>query len=185
MKAPQIPDQELDAIEERASKATAGPWRSFIEGRDHESGSDFIQTSDQDIELVGATRDDQDFIAGARQDIPKLLSAARAQRARGAVEASPQIGLVIRREPLERHQIELATLLEVFEVAEPLDQSSEFISFGPLFDDEVVKTVVARLERLGLAYFDDFCELQCDFPAWGRFFLAPNNRQEDGKKEED
>ena len=33
-----IPDEELDAIEVRCNAATPGPWKSYIEGRDHESG---------------------------------------------------------------------------------------------------------------------------------------------------
>ena len=64
---------ELEKIAERCNKATKGPWISFIEGRDHTCGSDFIQTAGEDIELIGATHDDQDFIANARQDIPALL----------------------------------------------------------------------------------------------------------------
>lgn len=68
-----ISDKELEEISERCHKATVGPWKSFIEGRDHESGSDFIQTPDGDIELSGGTKDDQDFIAGSRADIPRLI----------------------------------------------------------------------------------------------------------------
>lgn len=67
-------DKELKKIEVRCSKATPGPWVSYIEGRDHESGCDFIMTSGEDIELTGATHDDQDFIANARQDIPALIN---------------------------------------------------------------------------------------------------------------
>ena len=65
---------ELKKIEERCNNATEGPWESFIEGRDHTSGSSFIKTKGNDIELIGATSSDQDFIACARQDIPYLIS---------------------------------------------------------------------------------------------------------------
>ena len=56
----QISDYELDEIESRCSAATPGPWKSFIEGRDHTSGSSFIITGTEksrgrDIELTGAT----------------------------------------------------------------------------------------------------------------------------------
>lgn len=68
-----LTDKELNDISERCNKATIGPWKSFIEGRDHESGSNFIQTPDGDIELIGGTRYDQDFIALSRTDIPKLI----------------------------------------------------------------------------------------------------------------
>ena len=76
---PPIPDEELDAIEARCNAASSGPWKSYIEGRDHESGGDFIMTGEgatrgQDMELMGATRADQDFIAAASQDVPRLVA---------------------------------------------------------------------------------------------------------------
>ena len=69
---------ELEKIEERCRRASAGPWVSMIEARDHTSGSNFIMTGPphargEDVELTGATDDDQDFIAHARQDVPRLL----------------------------------------------------------------------------------------------------------------
>lgn len=72
-------DGELEEIAARCNATTCGPWVSFIEGRDHESGSDFIMTGDNnnrghDIELTGASKADQDFIAAAKQDIPKLIN---------------------------------------------------------------------------------------------------------------
>jgi hypothetical protein len=70
----------LDEIEQRAKRATPGPWTSFIEGRDHTSGSSFIRTAGDDIELAGATIDDQDFIAHSRQDIPALIAEVRRLR---------------------------------------------------------------------------------------------------------
>jgi hypothetical protein len=71
-------------MKDRCNAATIGPWTSFIEGRDHTSGSDFIRTGDSegpDLELSGATKADQDFIAHARQDVPRLL--AEVERLRG------------------------------------------------------------------------------------------------------
>ena len=73
-----ISEQEILKIIERYNKARPGPWTSFIEGRDHQSGSSFIMIGQGlnrggDIELFGATTDDQDFIAHARQDIPTLI----------------------------------------------------------------------------------------------------------------
>jgi hypothetical protein len=74
-------DEELDRIEARLRDAAPGPWISFVEGRDHDSGSNFIQTPVDDIELSGVTVADQDFIAHARQDLPKLLIEVRRLRA--------------------------------------------------------------------------------------------------------
>jgi hypothetical protein len=82
-----ITDEEFAAIKARCAAATPGPWRSYVEGRDHTSGSDFIMTGEgnsrgRDIELSGATKADQDFIAHARQDVPRL--AAEIERLRRA-----------------------------------------------------------------------------------------------------
>jgi hypothetical protein len=71
-------EQELAEIEKRWRNARGGPWKSFVEGRGHTSGSSFIKVGDSatrsdDIELTGATVEDQDFIAAAKQDIPALI----------------------------------------------------------------------------------------------------------------
>lgn len=69
-----ISKDELIAILSRCNSTTEGPWVSCVEGRDHTSGSDFIMTAKGDIELSGATVADQDFIAAAKTDIPRLVS---------------------------------------------------------------------------------------------------------------
>ena len=74
----EMKEDDLASIRTRCQAASLGPWKSFIEGRDHTSGSNFIMVGDgasrgTDIELTGATRADQDFIAQARQDVPRLL----------------------------------------------------------------------------------------------------------------
>lgn len=79
MSDPGITPDELDEIAARAAVATPGPWKASVEGRDHDSGSDFIMTSDgmggrgEDIEPSGATLADLDFIAHAREDVPRLV----------------------------------------------------------------------------------------------------------------
>ena len=77
-----ITNEELKQIEERCIRAQLGPWKAYIEGRDHESGTDFIMTGEgkqrgEDIEMIGATDADFDFIANARQDIPRLVNEIR------------------------------------------------------------------------------------------------------------
>ncbi|MPS64244.1 MAG: hypothetical protein DI622_01530 [Chryseobacterium sp.] len=69
---------QLEKILEICNKATSAPWVSYIEGRDFESGSSFIMTGtkenrDYDIEFVSVKAEDQDFIAMARNVIPKLI----------------------------------------------------------------------------------------------------------------
>ncbi len=77
---------ELDEIEARCNAASGGPWKSYVEGRDHVSGSSFIMVGvgdlrgeDMEISREGkpATAAHQDFIASARQDIPRLISEVR------------------------------------------------------------------------------------------------------------
>jgi hypothetical protein len=77
-----LPDEELDQIQLRAELATKGPWKAYIEGRDQMSGSSFIMTEGEDIYLTGATDHDQDFIASARADIPRLIQEIRRLRNR-------------------------------------------------------------------------------------------------------
>jgi len=88
----------LDEIESRCSAATAGPWRSFVEGRDHFGGDDFIRTGGLDdaspdmyvsLGSVPASASDLDFIAHARQDVPNLVAALRdTKRQRPHIEGS-------------------------------------------------------------------------------------------------
>jgi hypothetical protein len=87
-----LTDEELNEIEERCTNATKGPWTSFIEGRDHESGDSFIMTGvdlnlniwedsrGEDLYISPFKYADQDFIAHAKQDIPKLLKELRQLR---------------------------------------------------------------------------------------------------------
>ena len=70
-------DEELASIELRANQATEGPWKSYIEGREQMSGSSFIMTGGEDIYLTGGTPLDQDFIAAARSDVPRLVQEVR------------------------------------------------------------------------------------------------------------
>lgn len=85
----EVTDDDLLQIERLCNAATPGPWRSFIEDRDHESGSSFIQTAGEDIELSGASNADQDFIASARQDVPRLVAEVR--RLRRLIATSPAL----------------------------------------------------------------------------------------------
>ncbi len=81
-----MPDEEISAIEladmrARVNVTTPGPCIAYFEGRDHYGGSSFIQTATQDIEISaedyrgggGHYCADLDFIAHAKQDIPRLL----------------------------------------------------------------------------------------------------------------
>ena len=68
-----ISDDQISRIEEILRYVTPGPWISFVEGRDHDSGSGFIKTVRRDIEIFGASSHDMNFIA-ARENIPRLIA---------------------------------------------------------------------------------------------------------------
>lgn len=84
-------------IERRAVAATPGPWVGWLESRQGIGGTSFIQlradTEDDDElyltritggpEVVGPTANtdaDIDFIAAARQDIPRLVDEVKRLR---------------------------------------------------------------------------------------------------------
>lgn len=91
-----LTDEELDAIEARCVAASPGPWKSFVEGRDHFGGDDFIRVGDDTQDesdmyvsraeaeagaIRPASAPDLDFIACARQDVPTLVAEIRRLRA--------------------------------------------------------------------------------------------------------
>jgi hypothetical protein len=86
----EITGDELAAMKARIDATTPGPWTSYFEGRDHTSGASFIQTATQDIYITaddyagggGHFCADQDFIAHARQDIPRLIAEIERLRSR-------------------------------------------------------------------------------------------------------
>ena len=77
-----LSDEELARIERRIRAAAPEPWFSYVVGRDMEAGSNCIELgSYQTIEVVGGSIADQDFIAHAREDLPRLLEEVRVLRA--------------------------------------------------------------------------------------------------------
>lgn len=63
---------ELQAITERAEKATEGPWKLSYTGVSNLDGKDVLwATINEDIY---GNKADVDFVLNARQDIPKLLA---------------------------------------------------------------------------------------------------------------
>ncbi|AZO01486.1 hypothetical protein EJ066_20245 [Mesorhizobium sp. M9A.F.Ca.ET.002.03.1.2] len=78
-------------MDARTAATQPAPWKSWVEGRDFLGGSNFIQTGQgpdrgEDIEMTGATAADQDFMAAAWQDIPRLIAEVR--RLRGLLSRS-------------------------------------------------------------------------------------------------
>lgn len=77
-----LTNDQLKTLEELHSETTKGPWESWVEGRDHDSGSNFIRTSGDDIELTGASQVDQDFIAKVHSYLPSLILELKSYRAK-------------------------------------------------------------------------------------------------------
>lgn len=84
-----LTDLELDAIEERLSATSPAPWRHRILG--------FIEAGDNPADVIGVTCQRHDaslaplpgvenaeFIAHARQDVPRLVDEVRRLRERVA-----------------------------------------------------------------------------------------------------
>jgi hypothetical protein len=79
----EISDAELDRIARLAEAAAAGPWTSFVVGRDMEAGLNCIELGTATVmEILGGSVADQDFIASAREDLPRLVFEVRTLRAR-------------------------------------------------------------------------------------------------------
>ncbi len=81
-----ISDQDLDTIEELMVRCDPGPWTASIEGRDHDSGEDFIQTGQgrergEDLYVTRdsgpAPADYLDLIALLRTLAPDLIAEVR------------------------------------------------------------------------------------------------------------
>ena len=84
-----VTDAELDELRRLCDRATPGPWRAMVEGRDHTSGDSFIMIGREDDrdEDIYVSRDsgpaapgDLDFIAAARNYMPRLLEEIRKVR---------------------------------------------------------------------------------------------------------
>ncbi len=84
----------MEEIERRAHAAGKAPWQSFIEGRDHCGGDNFVRIGslkddEPDMyvsravgsgEEILASDTDLDFIAHTRQDMPRLIAEIRRLR---------------------------------------------------------------------------------------------------------
>jgi hypothetical protein len=84
-----LSDGELERIGRLVEAASAGPWVSYVMGRESDAVSTCIELGTCNelgtfdcIELIGGTTADQDFIAAARQCLPRLLLEVRVLKAR-------------------------------------------------------------------------------------------------------
>ena len=82
-----LSEDELAHLERLALEASPAPWIASVEGRDHTSGDDVILVGDPREEDMYVMRDttpastaDLDFIAAARNLIPRLIAEVRQHR---------------------------------------------------------------------------------------------------------
>jgi hypothetical protein len=94
----ELSEGELDRIERLAAAASAGPWISYVVGRETDAFWNCVELgtctdlgSFKSIELVGGTVADQDFIAGARQYLPRLVLEVRKLKAQLACACDAQV----------------------------------------------------------------------------------------------
>lgn len=84
-----VSDEDLDRLEQLIMRCDPGPWTASVEGRDHDSGEDFIQTGTgpnrgEDIYVTRdsgpAPADYLDLIALLRTHAPGLMAEVRRLR---------------------------------------------------------------------------------------------------------
>jgi hypothetical protein len=99
MSEERLTDEEITAFRELSETASRSPWRAMIEGRDHTSGDSFIMIGPEDDrdEDMYVSRDstpaspaDLDFIAAARNYIPRLLDEVTRGRKASSQEADAE-----------------------------------------------------------------------------------------------
>ena len=80
-----LSSDELDAIRERAERATPGPWQASVVAQVHPSGRPAVASCHMQISEGGRSplydfKANAAFIAHAREDIPRLLADLDAAR---------------------------------------------------------------------------------------------------------
>jgi hypothetical protein len=81
--------------------------------------------------------------------------------------------LFIRRSAFERAGLTRAALDQQLNLtADEFRVERELIAIGPVHAADDLAAVLEELERLGLAYFDDFFELSGNWPGWLRIYAA-------------
>jgi hypothetical protein len=77
--------------------------------------------------------------------------------------------LFIRREAYERSGLVRATLdARLGLTDEEFRVDGDVVVIGPVYDADAFSELAAELEKLGLAYYDDFFELSGNWPDWLR-----------------
>ena len=81
--------------------------------------------------------------------------------------------LVIRRDAYERAKLVRAALdTRLGLTADEFRVEGGLVALGPIHDEDALGALLADLEALGLAYFDDFFEVPSNWPEWLRVYVG-------------
>lgn len=81
--------------------------------------------------------------------------------------------LLIRRDAFERVHLTRAGVDRWLNLTpEEFQVEGGLIAIGPIHDEEGLQALVAGLEELGLAYFDEFFELSGNWPEWLQLYAG-------------
>ena len=84
--------------------------------------------------------------------------------------------LLIRRTAYERSALVRAALdARLGLTPDEFRVEGDLVAIGPIFDAEALATLLDDLERLGLAYYDDFFELSGNWPGWLSVLAGPGD----------
>ena len=80
--------------------------------------------------------------------------------------------LLVRREAFERAGLTRQALDERLGLTpDEFRVEGDLVAVGPIYDDDALGAVIAQLEGMGLAYFEDVFELSGNWPAWLRVLV--------------
>lgn len=85
------------------------------------------------------------------------------------MKVSRDFGIVVRRAALVAKDVDLSRVMAEFNFQTYFDESNNLISLGPFFGGDVADKCMRSLEKLGLAYVDDFFIFEGFVPAWCSF----------------
>ena len=89
--------------------------------------------------------------------------------------------ILIRREAFERIGLGRLQFDERWNLTpDEFRVEGSLIAIGPLHGEHDIGGIIAELEDLGLAYFDDFFELTGNWPDWVRVLVISTGRQVSG-----
>lgn len=83
-----------------------------------------------------------------------------------------EYGIVVRRASLKVRAVSMEILLDAMEVDGPFEQNADLLMFSPIFGQDALDVLSARLAKIGLIYFDDFFDLKMVLPSWSKIEIS-------------